>query len=100
MTLPEIQERLHELADALLYPLLLPIPAEDIGVQMHHLADSISRRKAISHAPVSSRPMTPELAEAIRQDKAKHPKLTYQKLAERHGVNTGRVSEALRGKRT
>lgn len=99
MRLPEIQEALHQCADDILFP-LLPVDMQDMGRRLHLLADSISRRSSIKHAPKASRRMTPELAEAIRKDKSENPSLTYQKLAERHGVNTGRISEALRGKRT
>jgi hypothetical protein len=108
MKISDVQEAMHKIADRLFYqdelPLgrdpLGPLDLKDIGIQLRHLADSLYRRRSIRHAPRTSRPFTPELAEAIRQDKAQHPDLTYQKLAERHGVNTARVSEALRGKRT
>lgn len=107
MKIPDVQEAMHKIADRLVYQDELPLNGEplsrldlkDIGIHLHHLADSLYREKSLPHAPKTSRPFTPEIAEAIRVDKAQHPKLTHQKLAERHGVNTARVSEALRGRR-
>jgi hypothetical protein len=99
MRIPDIQQRLRELGDALLQPLLLPIPGEAIGKELYHLANSLSRRKAVRKAPVTSVPMTPELAERIRECARLHPDWTYERIAQHHGVNTARVSEVLAGKR-
>ena len=99
MKLPEIQTRIHEIADELLMPLLFPRDDEERAKELHHLAEAAYRRKSVRKAPVASRKMTPELAEAIRRDFAANPTFTQQRIAERHGVTAGRVSEAVRGKR-
>jgi ribosomal protein S25 len=99
-TIPEIRDRLHELADELRHPLLFPRKLEDIARELHQLADDTRKRPAIRKAPVTSVSVTDELQENIRKDWANHPQFTQQMIAERHGVTAGRVSEAIRGKRT
>jgi hypothetical protein len=98
-TIPEIQKRLHELADALVLPLLFPMKPEDIGSELRNLTIQLSRRPPVTRAPVVSRRMTPEVAAKIRQLHEVYPDLTQQQIAERMGVVAGRVSETLAGKR-
>jgi hypothetical protein len=98
-TIPEIQTRLHELADALLLPMLFEMTDEDIGKQLRLLTVQLSRRPRVRQAPVVSRRMTPELRDKLREFALAHPEMTYQQIAELFGVQAGRVSEALAGKR-
>jgi hypothetical protein len=72
-------------------------PAE--AGELMELADELRRRPIEARAPVTSNPMTPDLAQEIRDYAAANPGLSHQAIAEEFGVNHGRVSEALKGKR-
>jgi hypothetical protein len=87
MKIPEIRDRLNELSA------MHSIP------ELAHLADELTRRKAKKKAPVTSAPMTPELAAAIRAFAAAHTSLSQTRIAEIFKVNPGRVGEDLNGKR-
>lgn len=99
-TLPQIQKRLHSIADEVIHPLLFPRTMEDISREMHHLTNQISRRKPVRRAPRKSRTTTPQLKREMRAYSLLHPDETEQQISERFGVIAGRVSEALNGKRT
>ena len=86
MTIPEIRDRLIELADA-------------HGIaELRELASGLHRRRARRKAPVRSRPITAALAASIRAAAAADPKAAQHAIATRFGVNQGRVSEALSGR--
>lgn len=87
MKIPEIRDRLNELSSTHSIP------------ELALLADELMRRKAKKKAPVSSAPMTPKLAAAIRAFAAAHPDFSQTRIAEIFKVNPGRVSEAINGKR-
>lgn len=97
--LPEIQERMHLLADELMQPNLFPMTNYQIGLELRQMAIEISRRPSVRRAPDTSRRMTPELRGRLRDYALANPDVTYQKIAEEFGVNAGRVSEAVAGKR-
>jgi hypothetical protein len=97
--IPDVQERLHQLADALIQPLLLPIPADDIGRELHHLANLLSRRSSVPKAPPAARKLTVQLKAEIKAYREANPDQTYEQIAQRFGVNVARVSESVRGKR-
>jgi hypothetical protein len=63
------------------------------------LVDELRRRVPAPRAPATSTPMTPELAQEIREYAEAHADLSHQEIAEQFNVNHGRVSEALHGKR-
>jgi len=63
------------------------------------LYKELHNRPPIGRAPASSQPMTPARRMAIRLDHAKNPEMSQMQLAQRNGVNSGRVSEELAGKR-
>lgn len=86
MRLPEIVEELHKLADDFSIP------------RLHDLADEIRRRPSTRSAP-TSRPMTPTLRAQIRLAARLNPEMSQLEIAKSFGVNQGRVSEALKGKR-
>lgn len=94
---PEIQAELREIANALMTPVLLPLPLVEYGQRLSHLADQLSRRKPVRKAPAKSRTMTPELRRKIAEDARANPDKTYHQIAMRWGVNAGRVSEAVAG---
>lgn len=88
MRIPDIQARLREKA------------AEHGDSEIATLADELSRRPSSGRAPRRSRPMTPALAAQIRQFKKLHPDMGHDAIGRQFNVNQGRVSEALKGKRT
>jgi hypothetical protein len=83
LSIPEIRDRLRELAD-------------EHGIdELRELADQMYRRSGRRRAPARSPKLTPKLAEEIRQYAAANPAAHQQDIAEKFGVNHGRVSEAL-----
>jgi hypothetical protein len=81
--IPAVRDRLRELAD-------------EHGVdELRELADQMYRKTGKKRAPKRSPQLTPEMAEEIRQYKAANPDAHQQDIAEKFGVNHGRVSEAL-----
>lgn len=95
MRIPEIKERLHDIAKV-----LYAEDMDDIGSELDMLAMELSRRPAISKAPKASASVTDELAEQIRSYAAKNKNATQMQMAIRFKVNSGRISEVLRGKRS
>lgn len=82
-SIPQIRVRMRELAD-------------DHGIdELHDLADDTYRSTPVTRAPRSSAPLTPQLAQKIRNFQAKNPNLHQRDIAHRFNVNPGRVSEAL-----
>ncbi len=86
MSIPEVRDRLYELADVLR------------SAELRMLADQLWRRPS-GRRPVKpkSRTMSGELAERIRAYVAEHPDEPEDRVGDRFGVNQGRVSEALFG---
>lgn len=81
--IPAVRDRLRELAD-------------EHGIEeLRDLADQMYRKTARKRAPVRSPKLTPVLAQTIRDYAAANPGAHQQDIAERFGVNHGRVSEAL-----
>jgi len=83
LSIPEVRDRLRELAEE-----------HDIE-ELHDLADQMYRKSAKKRAPIRSPKLTPELADEIRQYAAANPDAHQQDIAEKFGMNHGRVSEAL-----
>ena len=82
-TIPEIRNRLHELAD-------------ELGAsELDELANELHRNPPVTRGKIKSPPLTAELAEQIRAFAANNPHLHQQDIANHFGVNHGRVSEAL-----
>ena len=57
------------------------------------------RRRGIARTPTKSKKATPKVSASIRTAKIKNPHLSEQELADMHGVNSARVSEAMIGRR-
>jgi hypothetical protein len=71
------------------------------AAELIELADELKRRSpAGPRAPATSTPMTPELADEIREFARDNPGMSHQDIGVVFNVNHGRVSEAIRGKRT
>lgn len=81
--IPAVRDRLRELAD------------EHGLEELRDLADQMYRRTARKRAPIRSPKLTPALAQQIRQYAASNPGAHQQDIAQKFGVNHGRVSEAL-----
>lgn len=94
MKVPEVANRIREIAGKI--KTSRPIEADELM----QLADELKRRPPGPRAPVESTSMTPELAQEIREYVEAHPGMSHQTIAEKFNVNHGRVSEAIRGKRT
>lgn len=87
MKIPEIREELLSIASATGNP------------RLAHLASQLNRRSATRKAPASSNPMTPAIAASIRAMAKAHPRMSQAEIGRHFNVNSGRVSEVLRGKR-
>lgn len=94
LTIPMVRDELTGIADALDSD--MPLVAQRI----RYLVEQMKRRTATRRAPVRHEPLTETQKEAIRQYALTHPEMHQQDIAELFGTNSGRVSEALRGKRT
>lgn len=69
-------------------------------MELVQLADELKRRSpTLPRAPATSTPMTPELAEEIREFAEANPGTSHQDIAVVFNVNHGRVSEVISGKR-
>lgn len=90
MRLPEVREELRNLSTIL----------ADVSRRMEVLACEISRRPMIKRAESHSARMTRELEAQIRAYALAHPELSQQVIGMIFNVHSGRVSEAVRGKRT
>ncbi len=81
--IPEIRQRLYELAD-------------EYGIdELRVLADETFRRSPKKRAKTRSPKLTPKLAAEMRLYAKDHPNAHQQDIANHFNVNHGRVSEAL-----
>jgi len=87
MKLPEVADRLRALA--------VELKCEELNM----LAGEIARRPSGQRPPATSTPITEEVREQIRAMKAANPNISQMEIGRRLNVNSGRVSEALKGKR-
>jgi hypothetical protein len=94
-TIPEIRELIFELTDE----------SKRLARRQLYIATKIealtneTRRRQYERAPVTSNRVTAAVRQSVRDMAAQHPDLSHQALAEAHGINPGRVSEILHGKR-
>ena len=82
MRVPEVQARLKE-----------------IVVELSELADELSRRKPVMRGDATSKPMTSAMKQAVRDLHNERPNMSQMDIARTLGINIGRVSETLAGKR-
>lgn len=87
-TIPDIRDRLHELAD------------QHHIDELHDLAEATRRRYHGRRAPARHGPLTDDEIEEIRKFAVTHPDTAEAEIAALFQTNQGRVSEALFGKRT
>jgi hypothetical protein len=94
MKIPEVAARIREISQAI----QAEFPGEALDLIM--LADELRRRSpTLPRAAATSTPMTPELAEEIREFAEANPGTSHQDIAVVFNVNHGRVSEVISGKR-
>jgi hypothetical protein len=94
--IPEVRTELHEIARAIEENRIVRAEA---ARQVRALANDLHRESPVRRAPVNSNAMTPQLAERIRTYARARPQVSQLKIAVVFGVNQGRVSEAMNGKR-
>lgn len=88
MKMADIRAELHDLADKLNCPCL------------HDLAEATRRRKRSVRTPPTSKKMTPELADEIREYRLAHPDMAQHEVAAVFNVSPGRVNEVMIGKKS
>jgi hypothetical protein len=94
MKIPEVAKRMREIG------VLIQGDYPGEAGELFELADELKRRFSGPRAPANSTKMTPELAEEIREFAETNPGMSHQDKAVVFNVNHGRVSEAIKGKRT
>jgi hypothetical protein len=88
MRIPEIRDRLHELA-------------EEHGIpELHDLADETRRRSPLRRVRARWPRLTASQQEAVRAMFETQPGMGVKDIADRFNTSVGRVSEAIRGFRS
>jgi hypothetical protein len=90
LTIPEIRDELIAIA-ADLHPV--------VGDRIRALALETKRRSPVRRARITARKVTPELADEVEAFAARNPRLRMSEIGRRFGIDGGRVSEILAGKR-
>jgi hypothetical protein len=88
MRIPEVRERLRELAERHDLP------------ELDTLAGELVRRRNARPVPVRSAPVTEKTRAAVRAYSDLHPELPMTEVARIFELNQGRVSEIRHGKRS
>lgn len=94
LTIPQVRAHI----DYVLGHLTSMKPAQ-VEAELKFIKSNLFRRKHGRVAPPRSKSMTPAIAANIRHYAAAHPSASHQQIANACGVNPGRVSEVLNGKR-
>ena len=103
MRIPEVREEMRAIARTMRTIAGGQGTARDLvaqAIRLEGLVEELERRRADRRAPVGSDPITPELQEEIRAFAALHPTWSQADIGAQFNVNAGRVSEALKGRRT
>lgn len=90
--IPETRKQLERIASD---PAMPPHLAADLRTCISDLV----RDPAVRKAPTQSSPVTPQVKQQIKTLAANNPDMSMQDIADLVGVNIGRVSEVLNGKR-
>jgi hypothetical protein len=96
LTIPEVRDELISLSHSISMGHYIPAT---LALKLLNLSEQLKRRPASSKSEVKSQRMTPSLARSIAAFAKTNPKLSQVEIAQRFGVNPGRVSEAINGKR-
>lgn len=94
-TIPEIRDLIAELTEE---SKRLARRQLYIAQKINQLAEE-TRRRSYDRAPITSRRITASVRASVRDMAHAHPSMSHQALAEAHGINIGRISEILHGKR-
>ena len=94
-TIPEIRELIGQLTEE---SKTLARRQLYIAQKINQLAEE-TRRRTYDRAPITSRRITAPVRVSVREMAANNPDMSHQAIAEAHGINPGRVSEILHGKR-
>lgn len=86
-TIPQIRARLHELSAELKLP------------ELAELAEETRRQYHGRRAPVRAQAVTEDVVEDVKRFAAEHPKTPQREIGRAFGIDGGRVSEILFGKR-
>lgn len=92
--LPDVRNELHVLA--------ADIEAAGLSVEagkLRRLAEETRRRRPVKRAPSRARRITAEVVRAIRDVARSQPDWSNRKIGQTCGVDGGRVSEVLAGRR-
>ena len=102
-TIPQIRERLNEISrDLVDYATEAEFFAGRVAAfaaEIAALAEETKRRPPVRNGRVTARHVTPEVAAAIRTIARENPRMPNREIGLRLGVDGGRVSEVLAGKR-
>lgn len=93
-TIPELREELLNMANDLRVE-----GASYQAGKLKRIVKQLYRRKSVRKAAIESAKFTPELKAQVITYANNHPHVSYIKIANRYNISTGRVSEALAGKR-
>lgn len=94
-TIPEIRDLIAELTEE---SKTLARRQLYIAQKINQLAQE-TRRRTYDRAPNTSRRVTAAIRQSVRDMAYANPDMPHQALAEAHGINIGRISEILHGKR-
>lgn len=97
LTIPQIRQRLNELADEIDDLTLFGRSKTEIAREIRELADGTKRRFGGRRAKNSQSGLTPALKARIKEIAARNPEANYMTIGTMCGCNSGRVSEALTG---
>ena len=95
LTIPQIRDLIAELTEE---SKTLARRQIYIATKIQRLSEE-TRRRSYTRAPVSSRRITAAVRASVRGMAACEPDASHQEIATAHGINIGRVSEILHGKR-
>lgn len=93
-TIPELRDAICEIASALPEATTLHMRYL-MANQLRQIASELKRRSPTRRAPTTSTPFDDVLCAKIKSYAAAHPDASLVAIAVVHGVNPGRVSEAL-----
>ncbi len=95
LTIPQIREEVQQLtSESAVYARRQIQIAARIEALMQE-----TYRRSYTRAPTTSRRITAAVRASVRQMVADFPDMPHQDVATSHGINIGRVSEILHGKR-
>lgn len=92
-TIPEVRASLHELANEV--EAFNAAWAERIR---HHI-EELKRRRPVRRSPVRAKAITDEIKARVREFAKAHPSAPNRDIGRLFGIDGGRVSEILAGKR-